>query len=804
MVSPGRSAARPRLLVRLLSPLHRKVVRDLWSMRGQALAIALVMAAGVAMCVMYLSAFDSLQRTASRYYERQRFADVFVSLTRAPNHLVSRLAAIPGVDTVHTRVVVDVTLDVPGMTETAEGRLVSLPAGGRPPLNDLFLRSGRWIDATRPDEVMASEAFCRAHGMQPGDRVDAVVNGRRRSLVIVGIALSPEFVYVMRPGALIPDDRTFGILWMSHAALASAFDMEGGFNDLVATLTEPQAEAHVLAELDRLLEPYGGFGAVPRARQLSNWTIENEFAQLRSFGVLLPMIFLAVAAFVLNVAMTRAVALQRPQIATLKAIGYHNGAIARHYLAWALAIACGGALLGLAAGSWLGAMIVEMYNEYFRFPVLEFRLSAGVTALAIVGTLGAAAAGAWGAVRRAVRIAPAEAMRPEAPARYRHSFIEAPVLRPLLSTATRMVLRNLQRQPVRTLTSVAGMASAVAILLVGFTMVDAISVLINTLFGSAQRHDLAVTFVEPQSAAARHAMRRLPGVLQVESMRAVAVRLRVGHRERTVSLLGLDADPQLNRIVSLDGRVQRLPPGGVVLSSTLASALRIQAGETLRVEMLEGQRPVHQLHVAATVDDALGLSAYMERQALNRLLREGSTTSGAYLLVDDARLDDLHRALKQTPAVAGVALTARALRNFREIVAQNLAVTISMNVVFAGIIAFGVIYNAARISLAERSRELASMRVLGFTRQEVSMILLGELAVLTVLALPGGLVAGEALCRVIATSFSSEVFRIPLEVSPRMASWAVLTTLAASALSGLVVRRRLDHLYMIEVLKAGG
>jgi putative ABC transport system permease protein len=790
-------------LWRGLSPLQRKLVRDLLGMRGQALAIALVIASGVAMAVMYLSTFDSLQRTANQYYARQRFADVFVSLVRAPRHVAARVSEVPGVAVVEPRVVVEVTLDVAGMREPAAGRLVSVPTDRRPALNDLHLRAGRWIDGTRPDEVIASEAFCRAHGMGPGDRIQALVNGRRRTLVIVGVALSPEFVYVLRPGSIIPDDRTFGVFWMGQDALASAFDMEGAFNDLVLGLGNGASEDAVMASVDRILEPYGSLGAIPRERQLSNWTIENEFEQLRTIGVAVPLIFLAVAAFVLNVALTRAVSLQRPQIATLKAVGYHNGAIARHYLAWALIIACTGILLGVAVGAWLGGMIVQLYNEYFRFPLLGFGLSPAVTLLSSGASLLAVALGAWGAVMRAARIPPAEAMRPEAPTRYRHSVIESRLFRPLLSTTSRMVLRNLERQPARTLTSIVGMSAAVAVLSVGFTMVEAMTHLIDNLFVAGQRQDVVVTFVEPRSAGTHHAIARLPGVLQVEPMRAVAVRLRAGHRERTVALTGVDAVPVLSRIVDLDGRPQALPPAGLVVSATLAGALGVEAGDTLVVEVLEGQRRTHTLPIVATVDDALGLSAYMERGALNRLLREDATISGAYLQVDATRVDDLYAVLKATPSVAGVTLTSEMLRNFREIVAQNLSVTISMNVIFAGIIAFGVVYNAARISLAERSRELASMRVLGFTRGEISVVLLGELAVLTVASLPLGVILGDGLCRLISSVFSSEVFRFPLPFSPRMAAWAALTTIVASALSGLVVRRRLDHLDLVGVLKEG-
>jgi putative ABC transport system permease protein len=784
-----------------LSPLNRKLLRDLIAMRGQAIAIALVIAAGVSMFVMYLSNFDSLERTTRAYYERQRFADVFASSKRAPLTLISRISAIPDVTFAEPRVVVNVTLDIPGFGEPATGRLISIPADRRPRLNDLFLREGRWIDPSRPDEVIASEAFCRAHGFMPGDRIGAIINGRRRWLTIVGLALSPEYIYSLRPGELIPDDRRFGIFWMAREPLASAFDMEGGFNDLVLDLAPRASVDEVIAQVDALLERYGGLGAVPRERQLSNWTIENEFAQLRSFGIAVPLIFLIVAAFVLNVALTRAVALQRPQIAALKAIGYDNTTLAWHYLKWALVIAAGGSLLGVVAGAWMGAAIIQIYNQYFRFPVLDYRLSSGVTIGAVGASLGAAALGAWAAVRRAVRIPPAEAMRPETPPRYRRSLIELPIFRRLLSTAARMVLRNLERQPVRAFTSVVGVAFAVAILLVGFTFTEAITRLIDVQFDIAQRQDVTLTFVEPRPASASHALTRLPGVLQVEPMRVVPARLRAGPRERTVTILGVPESPRLNRIVDMDGRVQALPPAGLVLSGTLARVLGIQPGETVQVEVLEGRRPHLLMPVTATVDDAMGLSAYMDIEMLHRTMHEGAVLSGAYLEVDPAALPSLHRQLKVTPAVAGVTLTAAARRNFRETMAENLNVTISINVIFASIIAFGVIYNGARISLAERSRELASLRVLGFTRAEISLILLGELAVVTLAAIPIGVAIGYGLCQWISYGFSSEVYRIPLVFSSRVAAWAALTTLAASAMSGLIVRRRLDRLDLVAVLK---
>jgi putative ABC transport system permease protein len=781
--------------------LDRKLLRDLWHMKGQAVAIALVIGSGVAMFVMYHSTFDSLRRTQQAYYERHRFADVFASLKRAPLRLEERLSAIPGVAEAATRVVADVTLDVPGLEEPAAGRLISIPGRGRPVLNDLSLRRGRWIDPARPDEVIASEAFAVANRLQPGSRVAAVINGRKRWLTIVGFGLSPEYVYSLRPGELIPDDRRFGILWMERRALASAFEMEGGFNDVSLRLMPGASEPEVRAQLDRLLEPWGGLGAIPRAIQISHWSLDNELRQLRSFGVLVPLIFLGVAAFLLNVALTRALALQRTQIAALKALGYRNRELAWHYLEWALVIAGLGVLAGVSAGGWMGSMLIDLYNYFFRFPSLDYRLSVQVALSAVAVAFVAAALGAAVAVRRAIAVPPAEAMRPEPPARYRPSIAER-ALRGRLTHTTRMVLRNIERQPVRAAASVLGIAFGVAILAVGFFFIDALDQVVAMQFEVVQRQDVTVTFFEPASAGAFHELAGLPGVLHAEPLRTVPARIRFGHRERRLGVTGLPAAPTLARIVDRSGRVARLPDEGLVVSQTLADILGLHRGDEVVLEVLEGARPIRRAVVTDLVDEYFGIPVYMEIQALRRLMREGGTVSGAYLQVDDAFLPALHRRLKATPRVAAVSLTRTALANFRDVMAVNTQVTTAINLVFASIIAFGVVYNAARISLSERSRELASLRVLGFTRAEISLVLLGELAVLTLAALPLGLVIGWLLGLVIVSSFNSEVYRLPLMVTPAAMAWSCLGVIAAAAVSGLAVRRKLDHLDLVAVLKS--
>ena len=784
-----------------LSALNRKLLRDLWGMKGQAFAIAMVVAAGVSMYVMYQSTFASLSETRRAYYERQRFGHVFASLKRAPQRVAADIAAIPGVSAMETRVVSSVTLDLEQLDEPAGARLVSIPSERRPTVNDLFLRRGRWIEANRPDEILASEGFVIANKLELGDQVPAVINGRLRRLTIVGVALSPEYVYSIRPGELVPDDQRYGIFWMDEKALAAAFDMEGGFNDVVLALSPGASSEEVISQLDRILEPYGGLGAIPRALQLSHWTVENELSQLQSFGFLLPLIFLIVASFILNVALTRALALQRPQIASLKALGYANVSIGWHYLKWGFVIGAVGVAIGVIGGASLGTLIIDLYNVYFRFPELHFSVPLRVVVGATTLTFVAAGAGAFGAVRRAVRIPPAEAMRPEAPARYRRTIFETPLLSRYLGTAGRMVLRNIARHPFRAGASVFGISFAVAILMIGLVFTDATERLIQTQFWEAERQDVTVNFVEPRSSAAQYALARLPGVIAVEPQRTVAVRVRAGHRERYLAITGVPPTPRFKRIVDRNGEPVRLPPGGVVLSQTLANALDISVGDVVTMEVLEGHRPTQRVEVSGLVDDLLGLSAYMDLEALHRLMQEGDVATGALLLVDSAQEATLATTLKETPAVAGTGFKRSVLRRFREVLAANLGLSIFINLLFASVIAFGVVYNAARISLSERSRELASLRVLGFTRAEISLILMGELALLTLVSLPVGGAFGYSLSAVIVGSIDSEVYRFPLYVSRQAVAWSFLGIIGAALVSGLIVRRKLDALDLVAVLK---
>jgi putative ABC transport system permease protein len=788
----------------MVSPLQRKLLRDLVRMWPQLLAAALVMSCGIATLTMSLSTVTSLERARDAYYERYRFPHVFAHLKRAPRALAARIAEIPGVRSSAARVVVDVSLDVPGLAEPAVGRLVSIP--DTPPFGvaELHVRRGRLPQPGHASEVVASEPFVDAHGFVPGDSVKAIINGRLQTLTIVGVAISPEYVYQIRPGDVFPDDRRFGVFWMLQRELAPAFDLDGAFNDVALALTPGASEARVIDVLDRLTAPYGGQGAYTRRDQTSDRYIADELSQLRGMAAIPPTIFLSAAAFILNIVFSCLVRTQREQVAALKAFGYARRAIAWHYLQMALAVSVVGIALGALAGWRFGLAMTEMYTRFFRFPVFEFSLDGRAVVLA--GGIGAAAAtlGAAAAVRRAALLPPAEAMRPEAPPDYRATLAERLGAQRFFGPAGRMVLRHLERQPVRAVLSTLGIALSIAVLVVGSFVHGAIERLVDIVFSSTQRQDLSVLFVEPATPRAAHEVARLPGVLACEPFRVVPARLRAGPRAELQGITALVPDPSLNRVIDERERPVAPPPDGLMLSDALARRLEVGAGDTVTLEILEGQRPVLEVRVGAVVGTYVGTAAYMRLDALRRLVREDDVVSGAFLRADPARAGELYRRLKETPRVASVNIKRAALDAFRSTMAENLLRMRLFNLIFASIIAFGVIYNSARISLAERAHELATLRILGFTRAEVSVILLGELGALTVAAIPIGLLLGRSLAWVVTRALGSESVRVPFVVSPGTYAFAVTVILLAALVSGLVVRRGIDSLDLVQTLKTKG
>ena len=787
--------------------LERKLLRDLRLMWSQALTIALVVASGIGGFLTTLSAVDSLELARERFYAEARFADLFVALERAPRALDAALRTVPGVAEVQTTVEAVVRITVPGVSDPVIGQLIGVDARQPMRLNRLVLRNARAADASLSPgralsdgalPVWVSETFAESHRLRRGDRLGALVNGRSRSLVVAGVALSPEYVFAGLWG--MPDQRGFGVFWVDHEALAAAYDMAGAFNRAAVRLA-PGADAQAaMASLRAHLQRYGAREVHGREQQTSHAMLDNEINQQRVMGSILPVIFLGVAAFLLNVVVSRLVATQREQIAALKALGYPDRAIALHYLQLVLAIVGVGVVMGIVLGKQLGLMLAGLYAEFFRFPVFAHVLAPGLVSIGVGLTLLTTVAGTLNAILATVRLAPAEAMRPPAPGRYRRTLLERMGL-VHVATSLRMILRQMERRPWRSTLAIVGVAASVAIVILGNFFRDAIEHIVDSQFNRAMRNDVAVWTFKPQAERGRLELQRLPGVKAAESTRFVTVNLVNGHRSERVQIRGYATAAELYRVVDLHNQVLPLTGEGLTMTDRLARKLGLHAGDRVRAEVLEGRERTLELTVERLIPEMMGLNVYMRREALNRVLGEGDIATGFVLALDPGAEPALLEATRAMPGVAGAFSKAGMLRNMQDITARNVRIMSSVLTAFAAVIAIGVVYNNARIALAERAWELASLRVLGFTRTEVSALLLGEMAIGIAIALPLGMWLGWGLVHLLSQAMASDQFEFPVVILPRTYAWAALCVVAAAVGSALVVRRRIDRLDLVAALK---
>ncbi|CAN7578412.1 FtsX-like permease family protein [Mesorhizobium amorphae] len=784
-----------------MSVLDRKLLRDILRMWAQVLAIALVMACGVATIVIAVGGYRSLEQTRTAFYDRYRFATVFSGLTRAPLHLRERITSIAGVSGLELRIVKPVLLDMPGMAEPATAIAVSIPDRGEPAVNRLYLRIGRLPESGRPGEVAVTERFATAHRMSPGSTFDAILNGRKRTLTVTGIVLTPEYIYALGPGDMVPDPRRFGVFFMPRAVLAGIFDMDGAFND-VAIRTQRSADIQAIEDaVDRVLKPFGGSGAHGRADHISHAFLDNELIQLRAMAAVIPPVFLFVSAFLVNMILSRLIVLEREQIGLMKAVGYGSGAIGWHYAKLTLAIAVIGISIGAGTGNWLGHGLTTLYARFFSFPFLIFQQSLDLYAIAAAISALAALLGAARAIWSVVTLPPAVAMQPPAPARYRAFLMGNGRLLSAFSQLTIMAFRHLVRWPMRALLTALGTSLAVALLVTALFSFDSIAFMVDTVFFRAERQDATLSFGVEQPPRALQSVAAMPGVLRAEPFRATAVILHHGYRERRLVISSVPRQADLARILDFDLDPIDPPPAGLMLSERVASLLHLRIGDLAEVELLEKAHRMVRVPVTSIVQSYVGLAVYMRAEALDRLVGGGPRISGVRAAIDPARLGELYAAIKKTPAIASIALQGISRQRFRETIGENITIMTSVYTALAVIIAFGVVYNSARIQLSERARELAGLRVLGFTRSEVSSVLLIELTTIVALAQPLGWILGYFFSWSVVRGFESDLFRIPFVVNRSTFALASLVVLAVATISALIVRRRIDSLDLVRVLK---
>lgn len=784
-----------------MKPLDRKLVRDLLRIRGQVVAIVSVIAVGVLLQVMMSGLVASLTETRRAYYERHRLADVFASAARIPNSILKRLEEIPGVARYEGRVAGSALIHIPEQAVPIQARAISLPDRGEQRFNIVYLMEGRLPEAGHRDEILLLSGFARAHGFAPGDTIDATINGVRRSLQIAGLAQSPELLFVAAPGEMIPDPARYGAIWMRRAPLAAAFDMEGAVNDVVVALTRNASAAAVIDAVDTLLDPWGGTGAHDRQDLISDRFVTEEIDGLRTMSGAVPPLFIAVAAFLLYIVVSRMVQTEREEIGLLKAFGYTNLEVGSHYAKFVLLIAAAGAGLGCLLGVFAGRAMAPLYTTFYNFPFLVFRPDPTAFVIGVMASIAAASAGGFFVLQGIFALKPSEAMRPPAPPDYSRTMSFAGWTDRMFDQPTRMVIRGISRAPWRAAALSAGIAGGMALASGMTTIYGSFDRMMDLSFTVINRSDATVVFNQALGDKAAYELARIPGVVAVEPFREVSAVFRNGLNRHRGGVSGMISEPEIAR--AIDDRLApiELPAHGIVLSQPLADILSISEGELLRIEAREGRRPILSVPVAKIARSLIGAPAYMQLDALNRAMSEPGRISGAHLRVDKAHEDAIYRELRDMPTVAAVIVSENARDSLEKLMDQGAGSARYIMGAIAFVIAFGVVYNAARIANNERARDLASLRVIGFSKGEAAFILLGEITVITLVALPVGSALGYGLSFAIAKSFSSELYQIPTAFDPFSHGFAASFVLAAAVVSGLLVKRDLDRTDLISTLK---
>jgi putative ABC transport system permease protein len=790
-----------------VSALNRKLLRDLKAAAGMLLAITGIITVGVTCFVGLSSSYHNLADAKRRYYAECRMADFSIEVKKVPLSELGPVAGLPGVAEIRPRIQSNAAVDLEGVEEPLNGLVLSLPDRKQPTINDVLVRRGSYFTDRRENEVLVSESFAKAHRISPGQWIHLLMNNRRQELFVVGTAISSEFVYMLGPGTITPDPKHFGVFYLKQSFAEDVFDFSGAANQILGRL-DGSARANcreVLRRAENVLASYGVFTTTPLEDQFSNRFLSQEIQGLWSFAFITPTMFLAVAAVVLNVFLTRLTQQQRTVIGTFKALGYSDAELFWHLQRLGIVVGLLGGLLGCAMGFWLSHGMSSMYRLFFQFSEFDNQFWLGTHVLGLGISVGCAVLGSLRGSRAVLRLRPAEAMRPAAPRQGGSVWLERfDRFWKSLGSGWRMVLRNTLRNRVRTIAGLFAAAMGASVLVNAWMMADSMIYFLDFQFRHLLRSDMDLSLKDERSDEALLEAAKLPGVDRAEPFLSVACTFRKGAREKKASITGLAPGARLTVPRDRDARPIRIPQAGLAMSRTLAEILDVKPGDTVTIEPIKGLRRAREVPVCEIADSYFGLTVYADIHYLSRLVGEESALSGVQLSLDNNRvhLAALHRELKRLPALEGVAARADVVAGIEETVLKHQWVVIDVMILFAGIVFFGSIVNASLVSLAERQREVATLRVLGYGNWQIGSLLLRESMMVTVLGTVLGMPMGYLLTVTTVWSYNSEMFRVPIITRPGTWGWTLILAVLFGLIAHLFVQRSIGRMAWLDALKA--
>ena len=789
-----------------MTTLDRKLLRDIGRVKGMLAAVISIIAVGAGCLVGMLSTSDNLRIARDSYYSHCRMADFWIDLKKIPTSDLAEIAGRGGVSEVMGRIEFPVVVDIEGVNEPICGKVISLPEESGSTINGIVMRRGSYFTPERRDEVIVSEKFAAARGLAPGGFLTLVLNGRKQSLFVVGTAISSEFMYLTPPNATVPEPARYGVFWIKREYAEDVFGFHGACNSVVGMLS-PEAKQDPRAALDaveRRFAPYGVMMKTPLKDQFSNLNLCSELSSLAMQAMTLPLVFLGVAALVLNVVMLRMAEQQRTIIGTLKALGVRNSAIFAHFLKFGLFVGLAGGVIGCGLGWMISWGMTSMYAEFYTFPCLENHAYASTMLFAVLVAVFFAAMGTLHGVDAILRLSPAESMRPSPPSSGGGVTLERiGWLWRRLGFRWQMVLRGLLRQRGRTAVGVLSAALGSGMVLMSLGLVDSLNYMIRLQFDKVMLADYNISLRDEVGLDAVGEAARMPGVERLEATLDMPCEFRHGNRRKISALTGIAEGAALTVPTDPDGKAVKVPSSGLLMSKRLAEILDIREGGLVEITPLKGERRPVYAEVAGVVDSVFGLPVYTEYRHLCRILGQEAPVSSiqvrSFRSPDDLR--GFFKEMKKSPELASVVISEWQKWHLQNDLIAKLKLMTFVMIAFAAVIFFGSILNAALISISERRREISTFRVLGYHSLEVGQLFVRETMLVNLLGTAVGLPIGLQMLSALCGLFGNEMFSVPCQVEPLTWLYSLLLSVAFVLAANVIIQRIIDKLDWPEALK---
>jgi putative ABC transport system permease protein len=788
-----------------MKALDKKLSRDIWQNKYLILAVSAIIAVGIGCFVGMMSAARNLESARTNYYSTSRLADFWIDLKKAPVEEVRRLTKVAGVSETRERIQFQVVLDLPDAVKPVSARLLSMPDKKSTTINNIIIRKGTYFTSNRTNEVIVSEKFAKARKVEPGHTITAVLNNQKKDLIVTGIAISAEFVYMASPGSMIDEPGSYGLLFIKRSFAEDMFGFNGACNSVVGLLA-PEVRCHpkeIVEELSGKLSPFGVFTGLSRSEQFSPMVLDGEMKQLVNLAYIFPMFFLIVAALLLNVLMTRLAEQQRTVIGTLKAIGYDNKVLMYHFMKFAVMTGVIGGTLGSLLGYWLGDLTTKMYVDYFTFPQLTSKFYPGLILTAILISVFFSILGTINGVRRIMQLEPAEAMRPAAP-----PFGGAILLENIrwfwksLDAGWQMILRGLFRSKGRTIIAIISAAMGSSIVVLAFGFVDSMDEMVHLQFDKVLRSDYHLTFSRELNLSAIDEIHRLPGVIHAEPVLNVGCIFKVRNHSKRGGIMGITGNGELTSPLTAEGKAIALPSSGLLMTNRLMERLELRAGDYVEVIPVKGERKIVKLPVVEGINSMIGLAVYADYHWLNRILGQQNVINEVRVLVSHDS-DEEKRFLKKIKAMPN-------LETLTDLGEQKSALNKQLNgamrasavimIVFAAVIFLGAILNGTLIALSERRREMATFRTMGYFDREVGRLFFRENLLNNLIGSFIGLPLGYLMLVASMKGFVSDAYSFPAALAPQSYVYTMVLAVLFVVMSQVVVMKNIQKQNWVEAL----